>query len=350
VQEARDAGIRVLMFTGDHRETAATVAREAGIRADEVLTGADLDAMDDGRLREVVVQASVFARVLPEHKLRLVRALRDNGAVVAMTGDGVNDAPALAAAHVGIAMGGRGTDVARETAGLVLLDDDFATIVRAVRLGRQVHDNLRRALRYIVSVHVPIAGMALLPLLLDVPAVLLPLHVVLLELVIDPACSIVFEREPEEADLMRRPPEGNRFRLFDRSEFLAALATGGVMFVLVAAVYLRALDATLTPAQAGSLAFTTLLASNLALILRYRGGRTLRESLQHPNRAFAGVVIGAGMVLLAATRQPSIASWFAFQVAPLGDWLVAVLAPLPLAAAAKWLGAARRPARLVTPD
>jgi Ca2+-transporting ATPase len=347
VQEAKTAGIRVLMLTGDHRATAEAIAREAGIGSQQVLTGAELDAIDDERLREAIGQVSVFARVLPEHKLRLVQALRANGAVVAMTGDGVNDAPALAAAHVGIAMGGRGTDVARETAGLVLLDDDFATIVRAIRLGRRVHDNLRRALRYIVSVHVPIAGMALLSPLLDLPPVLLPLHVVLLELVIDPACTIVFEREPEDADLMQRPPEGNRFRLFDRREFQAALATGAAMFVLVAAVYLYALGAALPVAQATSLAFTALLAGNLALIWRYLGGRSLREGLRRPNGSFVAVAIAAALLLVAATRVPQVAVWFAFEAPPLRDWLVAALAPLLLAGAGKWLNAVRRRPRRV---
>jgi Ca2+-transporting ATPase len=342
VRDARTAGIRVLMLTGDHQSTATTIAREAGIAADEVLTGADLDAMDELRLREAVGRVCVFARVLPGHKLRLVQALRDHGSVVAMTGDGVNDAPALAAADVGIAMGGRGTDVARETAGLVLLDDDFATIVRAIRLGRQVRENLRRALRYIVSVHVPIAGMALLPLLLGVPAMLLPLHVVLLQLVIDPACSIVFEREPEAPDLMQRPPEGNRFHLFDPMDFRTALATGVAMFLMVAAVYLHALGVPRPAAQAAGLAFTTLLASNLALIWRYRGGRSLRESLQRPNGAFVAVLVAGTLLLAAATRIPQVAVWFAFQVAPLWDWTVAVLAPLPVAAAGKWLAGDRR--------
>ena len=148
----------------------------------------------------------VCARITPTQKLRIVQALKANGEVVAMTGDGVNDAPALKAAHVGVAMGERGTDVAREAASIVLLDDNFAGLVHAVRLGRRIFDNLRKSMSYILAVHVPIAGMALLPLLLGWPVVLFPLHIAFLELVIDPACSMVFENEPPEPDLMQRPP------------------------------------------------------------------------------------------------------------------------------------------------
>ena len=168
--------------------------------------GSDLDNMDDSELQNRIKTVNIFARVVPEQKLRLVNAFKANGEIVAMTGDGVNDAPALKSAHIGIAMGGRGTDVARESSALVLLDDDFSSIVQAVKMGRRIFDNIKKAIAYIFAIHVPIAGMSLIPVLLQWPLVLLPVHVVFLELIIDPACSVVFEAESEEADVMSRPP------------------------------------------------------------------------------------------------------------------------------------------------
>ncbi|HEY9025391.1 MAG TPA: HAD-IC family P-type ATPase, partial [Burkholderiaceae bacterium] len=207
VNQARDAGIAVAMITGDHAATALAIARQAGIDTHAgALTGQQIEALDDAGLRAAVLDVRVFARVQPEQKLRLVRALAANGQTVAMTGDGVNDAPALKAAHIGIAMGARGTDVAREAAGLVLLDDDFGHIAAGVRMGRRIFDNLRRVMIYITAIHVPIAGLALLPVLLGLPPLLLPVHVVLTERVVGPACSLAFEGAPDDANVMQRPP------------------------------------------------------------------------------------------------------------------------------------------------
>ncbi|MEO8160759.1 MAG: cation-translocating P-type ATPase [Arenimonas sp.] len=339
VAEARAAGVRVIMLTGDHVDTAAAIAAQAGIDAgDGVVTGAELEAMSEDALQDRLKRATVFARVRPEHKLRLVQALRRAGEVVAMTGDGVNDAPALSAAHVGIAMGGRGTDVAREAAAVVLLDDDFATIVGAVRMGRLIYDNIRRAFRYIVAVHTPIVGMALLPVLLGAPPVLLPLHVVFLELVIDPACSFVFEREPAAADLMQRPPRRADQRLLGAAGLGASLAAGGAMLVLVAVAWLLARTAGFPSAQVGAIAFTTLVAGNLGLMLVFRAGATLRDTLSRRNLAFAVVAGGTLLALLAATQVAAVAAWFRFAPPPFGAWLLAFAVPL---AAAAFLKSAR---------
>ena len=207
IAECRSAGIRIIMMTGDHPATARAIAREVGLseRAD-VITGAELDALDDDTLRERLHHVDLCARLKPEQKLRLVQLLREGGEVVAMTGDGVNDAPALKAADVGVAMGERGTDVAREAAALVLLDDSFASIVSAIRQGRRIYDNITKATRFVFAVHMPIIALALVPALLHWPVLLMPVHIVLLELLIDPACSIVFEAEPADDDIMRRPP------------------------------------------------------------------------------------------------------------------------------------------------
>ena len=336
VAEARAAGVRVLMLTGDHPATARAIAAEAGIGGGEVVVGA---ALDGGDARDDA-SADVYARVRPEHKLRLVEALKRQGEVVAMTGDGVNDAPALLAAHVGIAMGGRGTDVAREAAAIVLLDDDFGTIVRAIRMGRTIYDNIRRAVRYILAVHVPITGLALLPLLLGWPLVLAPLHVVVLELIIDPACSIVFEREPPAADVMRRPPRARGERMVDLRLLATSLVQGAVMFTAAAAALAWASHAGLPDGQRGALAFTALVAGNLGLILLYRGDGSLWRTLASGNRAFWIVAAGTCALLAVVNWLPPVASAFRFAAPPPFAWLGALLAPLLLAAAMKVGGAA----------
>jgi Ca2+-transporting ATPase len=186
VQQCQSAGIRVVMITGDHPVTAIAIARQAGLAATEAVTGDTINGLDEPELISLAQRSAVFARIVPEQKLRLVEATKADGQIVAMTGDGVNDAPSLKAAHIGVAMGGRGTDVAREASSIVLLDDDFGSIVMAIRLGRRIYDNLRKAMTFIVAVHIPIAGLALLPLLLGLPIIFSPIHIALLELVIDP--------------------------------------------------------------------------------------------------------------------------------------------------------------------
>lgn len=331
VAEAQAAGVRVVMMTGDHAGTARAIAVQAGIsQLADVVHGTDIEDWDDSTLAQRLGGTAVFARVRPEHKLRLVQALKQRGDVVAMTGDGVNDAPALMAAHVGIAMGGRGTDVAREAASIVLLDDNFVSVVRAIRLGRSIYDNIARAVRYILAVHVPITGLALLPLLAGSPPVLLPLHVVFLELIIDPACSIVLEREPPASDLMRRPPRPPGRRLLDRITLVRALGRGAVMFATVAAIYALAVRTGAPHPQVSALAFTSVVVGNLGLILLHRSGGSLWRALRTPNAAF-WLVVGATSALLAlAILHPVVADWFRF-AAPAGDLLAAAVA-LPLAA------------------
>ncbi len=279
VQECKRAGIRVVMITGDHPGTALAIARQAGIDgAAGLLRGDELSTISDAELRQRVATATVFARVAPQQKLRIVEALKANGEVVAMTGDGVNDAPSLKAAHIGIAMGGRGTDVAREAASLVLLNDDFGTLVKAIRLGRRIFDNLRKAMRFVFAVHVPIAGLTLIPLMFGGPLLFTPMHIAFLEIVIDPVCSIVFEAEDEEADVMSHPPRDATVPLFSPIMIGASLLQGVLVLVPVGIFYWGLLHLGWAEGAARVCAFIALVTSNIALILSNRTRSTTWQS------------------------------------------------------------------------
>jgi len=310
----RRAGVRVVMITGDHPLTARAIAAQAGIPSGRVLTGAELDSLDDVGLTDAVKSVQVFARVRPEQKLRLVKALRSAGEVVAMTGDGVNDAPALKAAHIGIAMGARGTDVAREAASLVLLDDDFTSIVGTIRLGRRIYDNIRNAMRYLLAVHVPIAGMSMIPVLAGWPPLLFPVHVVFMEFVIDPACSIAFEAERSDPHSMERPPRPPDERLFDSTSLFLAIALGASVLAGALGVYAWALSSQRPPGEAQALAFAAIIAGNLVLILANRSKeRTVLQAMATSNRASAWIVVGSLAALLASIYVPAAAQVFRFQ-------------------------------------
>jgi len=314
VSRCAGAGIRVVMITGDHPDTARAIARQAGLADTPVLTGAALDALDDAALDARIGALSIYARIAPTQKLRLVQAFARGGATVGMTGDGVNDAPALKAAHVGIAMGGRGTDVAREAAALVLLDDRFASIVDAIGAGRRIHDNLRKSIRYVISMHAPIAGMAILPILAGWPPLLFPMHIVFMELIIDPACTLVFENEPAAPGAMLRPPRDAQAPLFSPSALARTLAMGLGPLLGVALAYGWALGA-LAPAQARAFGFTTLVFANLSLILVNRAaGASLLDSLRQPNRILWLVVAAALGLLALALYVPWLAAVFQFAV------------------------------------
>lgn len=235
IQNCIDAGIRVVMITGDNGITASSIAKQVGIpHSTHIITGDDINSMSDEELREKVKEVSIFSRVIPEHKMRIVKAFKENGEIVAMTGDGVNDAPALKYADIGIAMGKRGSEVSREAADLILLDDDFSTIVDTIRDGRRIYDNIRKAIGYVFTIHIPIAFASLLAPLLGIGSsllLLLPIHVVLLELIIDPTCSIVLERQPAEGDIMKRKPRNPNESILTKGVLIKSIIQGIVLFV-----------------------------------------------------------------------------------------------------------------------
>ena len=313
VRECRAAGIRVTMITGDYPQTARAIAVQADLEPGDIVTGSELERMSDEELKQRVRSATIFARTMPEQKLRIVNALKANGEVVAMTGDGVNDAPSLKAAHIGIAMGGRGTDVAREAASLILLDDDFTSIVSAIRLGRRIYDNVRKAIAYILAVHVPIAGLALIPLLFGLPLVFWPLHIAFLEMVIDPVCSIVFEAESEEADTMHRPPRHPSEPLFTASFVVWSLLQGALVLALVAGLFVMALHQGLAEPDARALAFAVLVATNLGLVLINRSlGASIFVALARPNAALWWVTAATSTILAGVMLFPPARELFHF--------------------------------------
>lgn len=318
IAQCRRAGMQVVMITGDHPSTARSIARQAGLTADgEPITGAELETMDDAALAARLSNTHIFCRVQPAQKLRLVQAFRARGEVVAMTGDGVNDAPALKAADIGVAMGVRGTDVAREAAALVLLNDDFASLVTAVRHGRRVFANLRKAIAFIVAVHVPIVGLSFIPVLFGWPALLMPVHILFLQLIIDPACSVVFEAEAIEPQAMTAPPRAANAHLFDREVLTRGLVQGlGLLAILlVQSLVLRA--AGTDGAQERALAFIALVCSNLGLIFANRTWRGMSwNSAGAVNHAYRWSSAATLTLLALVLGVPGIRALFGFALPP----------------------------------
>ena len=314
LQDCYRAGVRMVMITGDYPGTARSIARQIGLAGqDEVVTGPELDSMDDAELQRRIKRVNIFARVVPEQKLRLVNALKANGEIVAMTGDGVNDAPALKSAHIGIAMGGRGTDVAREASDLVLLDDDFDSIVRAIKMGRRIFDNLKKAMAYLLAIHVPIAGMSLIPVIFNWPLFFMPVHIAFLHLIIDPACSIVYEVEPAESGAMARPPRDPKEPLFSRRVLLLSILQGMSVLIILLAVFGISLARGQGELEARTLAFTTLMVANLGLMLTNRSwGSSVLAIVRVPNSTLWWVVGGALIFLALVMYTPALCGLFRF--------------------------------------
>ena len=310
------------MITGDHAGTALAIASQAGFdTTDGVLLGAELESLTDEELAQRTRIVNIYARTKPEQKLRLVQMFKATGEIVAMTGDGVNDAPALRAAHIGVAMGRRGTDVAREAAALVLVNDDFGSLVAAVRLGRRIYSNLRHAMTYIVAVHIPIAGLGLLPVLFGWPLLFTPVHVLFLEFIIDPACAFVFEADAEAPDIMRRRPRRPDEPLFSRALLKRSVSLGFAVLLLCAIVYGTTLQLGSVD-EARTLAFLTLVAANLALIFVSRSrSETLATIFVKPNRIYWWIVALASLILALAIILPGFAEVFRFAQPP---WIATI--------------------------
>lgn len=316
VAECYQAGIRVIMITGDYPVTATNIAREIGLKNHaSVINGSELQEMSEDELCRRISDVNVFARVIPEQKLKIVNALKRNGEIVAMTGDGVNDAPALKSANIGIAMGEKGTDVAREASSLVLMDDNFASIVGAVKMGRRIFDNLQKALGYIFAIHVPIAGLSLIPVFFaNWPLLLWPVHIVFLELIIDPACSIVFEAEKEEKNVMNRPPKNISEPFFGARKIWLSCMQGVAILLIVFAVYFFGLKLGYSEAEDRALAFTTLIAANIAVILSNRSWTTnIFRIISTSNRTVKWVAGGAAVFLTIVLKVPFLLDLFQFE-------------------------------------
>lgn len=329
VSECYKAGIRVIMITGDYPVTAMNIGREIGIKNhDKCITGAELQEMTEEQLCERIKEINIFARVIPEQKLKIVNALKKNREIVAMTGDGINDAPALKASNIGIAMGEKGTDVAREASSLVLMDDNFASIVGAVKMGRRIFDNLQKALGYIFAIHVPIAGLSLIPVLTaKLPLILWPVHIVFLELIIDPACSIIFEAEKEEKNVMTRPPKNIDEPFFGANKILLSCLQGVGILLVCLAVYFVSLNLDYSENQARTLTFVTLIVSNIAVILSNRSWTTgIFTILATPNKTVKWVVGGAIIFLLLILNIPFLINLFQFEKVGLPELMICTLA------------------------
>ena len=276
IKLCKKAGIRVVMITGDYSKTAMAIGEEIGLKfTDKVIVGNEIDSLSENELCEVVKSCDVFSRVIPEQKMKIVKALKKNGEIVAMTGDGVNDAPALKSADIGIAMGKRGTEVAKEAADMILMDDNFTTIVKSVKDGRRVYDNIRKAMVYILIIHIPIAAMAMFAPLFNLPPLLLPMHIMLLELIIDPTCSIVFEGEPAEANIMENPPRPPREPLLTRSLTIKVVLQGIVMFLAAFMPFHYMIDLGVSSEYARSFSLITFIVANVTLVLVNRSNTEL---------------------------------------------------------------------------
>jgi len=316
IKECKEAGIKVIMITGDFPTTAKSIGKQIGININQnLITGGELDTLSDDELQRRISNTTIFARVVPKQKLRIVKALQDNNEIVAMTGDGVNDAPALKAANIGIAMGNKGTDVAREASSLVLLDDNFSSIVSAIRLGRKIFDNLQKAMSYIIAIHIPIIGLTLMPAFFSsLPILLMPLHIVLLELIIDPICSVAFENEQEEENIMKREPRNPQEKFFGLNKIFESVLQGLLLFGMTMAIYFLSINEGHTNEEVRAIAFSSLVIGNVFLILtNLSNSRNILKVIREKNWAVWIILSVAIIMLILIISIPFLQQIFSFE-------------------------------------
>lgn len=332
VKDAQSAGVKVIMITGDHPVTAKTIANKAGITSEQVVTGEELLRFNNEELKNLVKETRIFARIAPEHKLRIVTAFKDNGEIVAMTGDGVNDAPALKAADIGIAMGFKGTDVAREAASLVLVDDNFTSIVMAIRLGRRIFDNMQKAMSYIIAIHIPIIGLTLLQAFFpSLPLLLLPLHIVFMELIIDPVCSVAFESEQEELGIMDRPPRDINIKFFGSKKMISSFFQGLLLLAVVLIVYFTSIKEGHSEGEIRAITFSSLIIGNIFLILtNLSNTRPFTSVFTERNFAAILILVVAFILLVVIVYTPQVRELFSFNYPGYMHFTVSILAAVGL--------------------
>lgn len=325
IRQCHEAGIKVFMLTGDHKATALSIAHQIGLQKDDLaITGTEMEDMSDEELLKFVEKGNVFSRVMPRQKLRLVKLLKYSGEIVAMTGDGVNDAPALKEAHIGIAMGGRGTDVAREASHIVLLEDDFASIVESIKAGRKIYSNIKNALVYLLAIHIPIAGMSIIPVIAKLPLVLLPAHIAFLHLIIEPASSIAFESEEADQDLLKHKPRSPKEPLFNNKLLLGSFVRGIIIFFAIFGIYFISLKRNQNESEARALVFTTLILANLLLIHFSRNDEEnfFKRLFKIPNNIVIWLSIGSLVMLLISLYLPAIQNLMRFSSLHANDLLL----------------------------
>lgn len=328
IKECYDAGIKVIMITGDYPSTAKSIGIQAGMDPNSLLlTGKDLKDLSKDELKEKIKSVSIFARIVPEQKLQIINALKANGEVVAMTGDGVNDAPALKAADIGIAMGRKGTDVAREASSLVLLDDNFSSIVSAIRAGRKIFDNLQKAMDYIIAIHIPIIGLTLLPAFFsELPILLMPLHIVFMELIIDPVCSIAFESEKEEIGIMSRPPRDLNKPFFGMKRIVGSASIGLFLLIMVLTVYLISIKEGHSGGEIRAIAFSSLIVGNIFLILTTLSKtRNAFAVLLERNTALLIILFAASGLLILLITVPYLQTIFSFSYPGFSHFVISIM-------------------------
>jgi Ca2+-transporting ATPase len=333
IKACHSAGIRVIMITGDFPKTALSIADQIGLpHGNQIITGEEMKQMSTEELAVKIRTTQIFARIVPEQKLQIIQALKLNGEIVAMTGDGVNDAPALKAADIGIAMGMKGTDVAREAASMVLLNDDFSSIVSAIHLGRRIFDNLQKAMSYVIAIHIPIIGMVLLPALFDsLPILLLPIQIVFLELIIDPICSVAFESEQEEIGIMERPPRDANLHFFGWKNILFSLFEGLLLLAVVMAVYLMSIGEGHSDGEVRAIAFTSLILGNIFLIFSSLSKtRSFLSAFQSRNKMVIYITVSAALLLFVSLKVAFLRAIFHFEFPGYAHFYTALSAAITL--------------------